>query len=156
MFQNLRKFGLAATSVLAGSAAQASPLDDVFGLWLIEGDAAIIEIEPCGKSACGRIAWLAEPVREDGSVKLDRTNPDPALQSRPICGSEMLGGFERNHDSWDNGYIYNPDDGSTYTSTMYVNEAGELSVRGYVLVEAIGRSLIGKRQDDDNGGCLSS
>lgn len=144
---------LFAAVFLMADTAIAGDAEDVFGLWLIEGDAAIIDISPCGASACGKIAWLAEPTREDGSIKLDRTNPDPALQSIPICGMDMLGGFRREDNKWVDGFIYNPDDGNTYSSTMHVTDDGNLYVRGYVGISLLGKSLVGRRQDHARDGC---
>src|SRR5659263_111612 len=55
----------------------------------------------------GKIVWLAEP-NKNGKAKVDKDNPDKALQSRPIIGLQLLKGFSFNEKTgeWDNGTIY--------------------------------------------------
>ena len=141
------------STALTGTLAEAASLEDVFGLWLTENQKAIVEVAPCGQMACGRIVWLAEPNRPDGSAKVDQNNPDPALQSRPVCGLPLIGNFQRGGDSWDDGFIYNPEDGETYTSTMHVTTDGNLYVRGYVGLPLFGKSQTWTRAADTRGGC---
>ncbi len=126
---------------------------DVFGLWKTENQNAIVEVSPCGDSACGKIVWLAEPNREDGSAKLDRNNPDPALQSRPICGMPMIGDFANGGDEWTGGFIYDPEGGDTYKSKMRLTSEGNLYVRGYVGIPLLGKSQVWTPVSDNQGGC---
>ena len=54
----MRIAALAATAALATGTAQAASLGDVFGYWLVESKSAIVEIQPCGEKACGKVVWL--------------------------------------------------------------------------------------------------
>src|SRR5579862_8545273 len=74
--------------------ASAQPQPAVVGPWLVQDKRAIIEIHPCGPDMCGRIVWLAEPLRPDGSIKRDDHNPDPALRGRGFCGLPLMTGFK--------------------------------------------------------------
>ena len=67
--------------------------DPVFGFWLIENQRSIIEIVPCGDSACGKIVWLKEPLGDDGQPRTDKLNGDDKLAGRLLCGLEMINKF---------------------------------------------------------------
>ena len=131
---------LALTAISIGS-----PLDEndvLLGKWWNGEKDAHIEIYTCTNGLCGKIVWLEEPNEEDGTPKIDDENPDEALQSRPLMGLDILSGFKYIGDNkWEEGTIYNPRDGKTYSCYLLLQEDGMLKVRGY-----IGFSLIGKTQ----------
>jgi len=112
----------------------ASALADVTGVWsTIEGKSHV-KIEPCGDKLCGKIIWLKEPLNSDGSPKIDIHNSDNNQRDRPIIGLELLKGFVPNgSNEWDDGQIYNPEDGNTYNSTMILTSPKILDVKGCVL-----------------------
>lgn len=115
---------------LAGSHSN----DPVVGTWWNVKKTAHITIAPCGDSMCGNISWMNEPNREDGTPKRDINNDDESLQNRTILGMQIIGGFEMEEPGvWDDGDIYNPEDGNTYSSNMKVNADGNLEVEGCVL-----------------------
>jgi len=118
-----------------------SGVDELLGIWWNHEKDAHIEIYKCGNQFCGKIVWLKEP-NEDGAPKKDKHNPEEALQSRPLIGLDILSGFEfKEEGSWEDGTIYNPRDGKTYSCYLKMLEEGKLKVRGFV-----GISLIGKTQ----------
>ena len=138
----------------AGGAQAAQPHEAAFGLWMVQAGNAIVNIAPCGDKACGAIAWLAEPNDEAGAPKVDRHNEDPALQSRPLCGLNIIGDFSRGADGeWESGFIYDAAKGDLYKSTMHVKDDGTLYVRGYVGISLFGKSQIWTKVDDARGGC---
>ena len=149
----MRTLASAFIATAFATASHAATPEDVYGLWLVESGAAIVEIAPCGDRACGKIVWLAEPNRPDGSPKIDAMNPEASLKSRPICGLPMIGDFSRDGDGWDDGYIYDASAGDTYTSTMHVTDEGNLYVRGYVGISLFGKSQTWTRVGDNRGGC---
>src|SRR5215510_11416985 len=100
------------------------------GLWRSETDAAIIQIDRCGPSVCGRLLSSNETV--DDPQATDDNNRDPALRKRPLKGLPLLSGFTRDGEAWVNGQIYNPDDGRTYRSSLRL-ENGVLIVKGCVV-----------------------
>ena len=124
-------------STLAVSAAEG---DHLLGLWFNQEKDAKIEIYKCGDKFCGKIVWLEEPNEEDGTPKIDDENPDEDLQSRPIMGLNILADFVYvENDTWEDGEIYDPKSGKTYSCYMKLETEKKLKVRGY-----IGFSLIGK------------
>ncbi|MBQ3876751.1 MAG: DUF2147 domain-containing protein [Prevotella sp.] len=101
---------------------------DVIGKWYTEGGESLVEIYKSGDKLNGRIVWL-----KAGDDKLDSKNPDEKLRSRKLVGTNILTGFTKGKDKWENGRIYNPKDGKTYKSTMWL-EGKELKVRGHVAI----------------------
>ena len=72
----------------------------------------------------------------------DSQNPDAKLRSRPRLGLVFMQGFKYDDDNkWDDGKIYDPESGKTYSCYMKMESANTMEVKGY-----IGFSLIGKSQ----------
>ena len=115
------------------------------GWWLDASGKAGILIAPCGQQLCGSIEWLRAPLDKAGKPKTDIHNSSAALQSRPLCGLAMLGGFTPDaggDGGWQGGWIYDPSTGNTYKSVMHVAPDGTLHVRGYIGIPLLGRSEI--------------
>ena len=128
--------------------------DPVFGFWLVENQRSIIEIAPCGESACGTIVWLKEPLDDDGQPKADHLNSGDDLRNRPLCGIEMISGFRSvDPGTWSDGSIYSPRDGKTYSASMEVRDDGTLKLRGYVLFPLFGKTQVWTREAGDRDGC---
>ena len=137
MFQAFSRIVAAAGLLLAANSALA---EDILGLW--DAGESNVEIYACGELLCGRIAELDEPLDEDGNEKLDKNNPDPALQSRPLLGMDLIAGFTRaGKRKWEDGTIYDPRDGKTYKCVMKLQRDGTLKVRGYVGVPLLGKTV---------------
>lgn len=121
---------------LAGMAQKYTPL----GVWTNEGKEARFEIYKCGDKLCGKILWLREPNR-DGKPKTDLNNPESKLRNRPLIGMVFIEGFEYDGDhKWDEGTIYDPKTGNTYSSYMKMLNKDEMEVKGYIGISLIGRS----------------
>jgi uncharacterized protein (DUF2147 family) len=144
---------LALLAVLHASGARAAT-DPLFGFWLVENQRSIIEITPCGESACGKIVWLKEPLDKTGQPLTDNLNSDDELRGRPLCGIEIINRFRRSAPgAWSDGSIYSPREGKTYSASMELRDDGALKLRGYVLLPLFGRSQVWTRETDDRGGC---
>lgn len=110
------------------------------GTWTNEDKEAKFEIYKCSNKLCGKITWLREPLR-DGKPKLDKSNPDKNLQNRPILGLVFMQGFTYDGDNkWDNGTIYDPKSGKTYSCYMKVTGKDKMEVKGYIGISLIGRT----------------
>lgn len=119
-------------------AQKLSPL----GTWTNEEGKAKFEIYKCGDKLCGKIVTLKEPLL-NGKPKMDINNPDKNLQSRPLTGMEFMKGFVYDgNNKWDEGTIYDPESGKTYSCFMKMTGKDKMEVKGY-----IGISLIGRSQD---------
>ena len=110
------------------------------GTWTNQEKEARFEIYKCGDKLCGKITWLKEPNR-DGKPKTDVNNPDKKLQSQPLIGLVFLKGFEYDENNkWDDGTIYDPKSGKTYSSYMQMLSKDKMEVKGYIGISMIGRS----------------
>ena len=117
-----------------------SEADELMGIWLNHEKDAHVKIYKCGDEYCGRIVWLKNP-EEDGAPKKDKHNPDDSLKDRPLKGLDVLSGFTFDRDKkWEDGTIYNPRDGKTYSCYLKIMEDGRLKVRGYVGISLIGKT----------------
>ena len=113
------------------------------GVWTNAEKKATFEIYKCGDKLCGKIVSLTVPNDPaTGKPKTDSQNPDPKLRNRPRLGLVFMQGFSYDSDNkWDNGKIYDPESGKTYSCYMQLESANTMEVKGY-----IGFSLIGKSQ----------
>lgn len=119
--------------------------DELLGVWWNHEKDAHVEIYKCGTQYCGKIIWLKNP-EENGAPKKDKNNPEESLQKRPILGLDILNGFEfKEEGSWEDGKIYNPRDGKTYSCYLKKLEDGTLKVRGFVGISLIGKTQLWER-----------
>jgi uncharacterized protein (DUF2147 family) len=113
--------------------------DDVKGLWLNEEKDAKVEIFRYGDKYFGKIVWLDEPNELNGKAKVDDKNPEVSLQNRPVMGLELLKDFVYyGADKWEDGTIYDPNNGKTYKCIITIKNPNLLYIRGY-----IGRAWMG-------------
>lgn len=133
----LFSFALAFTA-----SAQDYKADDVLGTWLNEDQDAHIKVYQEGDKYFGKIVWLKNPTDEEtGKPKLDKENPDEELQKRPIMGIILLSDFVYDGDGeWDDGDIYDPKSGKTYSCYMELKSMDKLKIRGYVGISLLGRT----------------
>lgn len=115
--------------------------DKIEGFWMNDDKTAKIEIyRAVDNKYWGKIVWLKEPLR-DGKPKLDIHNPKPALRNRPIIGLAILSAFVKDGENkYDEGEIYDPKNGKTYSCTITYKNNQEISIRGYIGISLIGRS----------------
>lgn len=130
-----------------GSMAAENP-DAIVGFWKTGEGNAMVKIYKNGNKYQGRVVWLKEPIDpETGKAKLDKNNADAAAQTKPVLGLINIWGFVPKGDNvWDDGNIYDPKNGNTYSSTMKLINANTLEVRGYIGVSIIGRTDTWTRQ----------
>jgi uncharacterized protein (DUF2147 family) len=68
-------------------------------------------------------------------------NPDSKKRSAPRLGLVFLRNFEYDGgNKWDDGTIYDPETGKTYSSYMKMLNANTMEVKGYIGISLIGRS----------------
>ena len=131
---------LLSIATLSPALAQAGA-DDPFGYW-VNRVGWLIEAASCKDGICGTIVGMREDAED--ALRFDIHNPDPNLQQRSLCGIAIFGAFKanRNLGEWEDGWIYNPQDGKTYSSVMEIGAEDTLEVRGYVLSPMFGRTIV--------------
>lgn len=150
----MQNFRLLLTLLVAGlfalnANAQKFATDDLIGVWEPSHGKGRVKIEKIGDKYFGKVVWLKEPIDpETGEKKLDKSNPDPALQKRKRLGLRVLQDFVSNGDGyWDSGTIYDPENGTTYSCKITMKNKNTLEIRGFVGVSMFGRTDTWKRME---------
>ncbi|MGH8320511.1 MAG: DUF2147 domain-containing protein [Gammaproteobacteria bacterium] len=135
-------FSLAALSAASYASSDAQA---ILGSWLTNDGSAKVEIVQEQGVYNGRVVWLKVPLfpADDpqgmaGKPKVDRLNPDKALQTRPIMGLALLAGFHyAGNNVWDGGTVYSPASGKSYKCKLTLASDGSLKI-------TVGGSVFGK------------
>jgi uncharacterized protein (DUF2147 family) len=118
--------------------------DSIVGQWYTKDNEALVEIFKEGETYTGKIVWLSDDVatEDDGTPVLDSNNPDPEKAKQPVLGLKMAHGFlYKGGNDWEDGHIYDPDNGKTYKCIMELRKGGkQLKVRGFIGVSLLGRN----------------
>lgn len=115
---------------------------DILGVWFNEEKDAKVEIYKENDMVYGKVVWLEEPNEPDtGEPKLDDENSDEELQKRPIMGLLLVKEFNYEGEGlWEDGDIYDPKNGKTYSCYLKLKSMDQLKVRGYIGISLIGRT----------------
>jgi uncharacterized protein (DUF2147 family) len=151
----MRKLVLVALlGALASTASAQTP--SVMGTWLTASGIAQVRIGPCPDPAngpiCGLVAGLINPKGPDGNavapdLATDYRNPDPALRTRKVIGMPLIWGFKKTADpnAFEDGHIYNGENGKTYNANISLQPDGKLRLRGYVGTPMFGETQLWTR-----------
>jgi len=103
------------------------------GRWLTQDREAVIEIQPCGTSLCGRIVGMTWPADANAPVDVD---------GRPQCGLTIISDMKPGSgDRW-TGRITNPETGHAYDAQLWLDAGGRLHLRGYVGLPLFGATQV--------------
>lgn len=125
-----RSFKNATFATLAGAALAVlmspAPAEAFSGVYYDHTGRSAIKVSPCGSGLCGRIVWVKNKAHAKG------------------CGMAIIGGGKRVGNSYDKGWIYNPDNGRKYN--VEVSRAGPgLKVVGYAGSKLLSKTMIWRR-----------
>ncbi|MGB9702876.1 MAG: DUF2147 domain-containing protein [Candidatus Kapaibacteriota bacterium] len=125
---------------------KAEKADDIIGQWYTENNESLVEIYKNNGKYYGKIIWLKEPNR-NGKPKLDEKNPDDKLKERPILGLNILKDFVFDgSNEWNDGKIYDPKSGKTYSCYIKFEDTDKLKIRGYIGISLLGRTTYWTRK----------
>jgi uncharacterized protein (DUF2147 family) len=115
---------------------------DILGVWFNEEKDAKVEIYKENGMVYGKVVWLEEPNEPDtGLPKLDDENQNEELRSRPVMGLLLVKDFNYEGEGlWEDGDIYDPKNGKTYSCYMKLESMDKLKVRGFIGISLIGRT----------------
>lgn len=119
--------------------------DDILGKWLSPSGDGQIEIYKNGDKFHGKLVWIKSVINGSSKPITDVKNPKEELRSRPILGLEILKDFVFNDGKWEDGTIYDPKSGKTYSCKLTLKDNNSLNIRGFIGVSLIGRTEIFKR-----------
>ena len=143
MIKKVTIFCFLLVTLLVGTTAY-SQSDKIEGTWFNDVKDAKIQIYKSNDGKYyGKIIWLKEPVK-NGKPKLDDKNRNEKLQKHPIVGLVILKGFEKDGDTYEDGTIYDPENGKTYDCKI-TYKGKTLSIRGYVGISMFGRTTVWER-----------
>ena len=121
--------------------AQKKP-DDILGIWFNEEKTSKVEIFKKGTLYFAKIVWLKETNdKVTGKPRVDNLNPDVKLQKTPLLGLVIMKNFVFDgKDEWEDGTIYDPKKGKTYSCYMSFDDLGKLKIHGYLVISLLGRT----------------
>lgn len=128
-----------------GLAQPAAAFRDPTGDWFTEDRKGVIHVGPCGPVFCGAIVGISEWAK-DGS-------PPKDVQGRSECQLQFIHDMKPGDDGRRHGTVTDPQDGKTYTAELWLDDAGDLRLRGYIGLPLFGSTqhwtkFVGKRQPD--------
>lgn len=124
------------------------------GIWYDDTGKGAVELKACGAKLCGYIIWLKNTTNDQGQPLVDRHNPDPGKQSRPICGLNILGNLQKMPEGgWDTGWVYDPKTGKSFDAALQLENKDQLTLIGYKGVKFLSKSFTWTRAPGDLPRC---
>lgn len=119
--------------------AQTNDADRIPGTYLSENKTGKVEVTKQNGKYIGTLVWTSI----NGAK--DEKNPDASLKKRTLKGVVILKDMTYDNGIWKNGTIYDPESGNTYKATIKLKSDGNLTLRGYIGVPALGRNSVWTR-----------
>jgi uncharacterized protein (DUF2147 family) len=114
--------------------------DAIVGEWLTQSKDGKILIYKQGTQYFGKI------IGGNSEGRKDTNNPDETLRNQPLIGKVILNNFVFDGKSkWEDGTIYDPNNGKTYSCVIKLKSNNQLEVRGYVGISLFGRTDVWTR-----------
>jgi len=89
--------------------------NEIEGVWLSEKDDYMIKITTFGSEFQARIVWLRNENEPDGTIKMDKNNPDEKYRKIPIKGLKIITDLKyHSENTWQDGKIYLPEKGKYF------------------------------------------
>jgi uncharacterized protein (DUF2147 family) len=127
---------LFAMSFCSGGYGADSP-KSLLGRWLTSDRTAIIQMESCGDFVCARIVGIGK-FRGDGSPPTD-------FRGRSQCQLMIMSDLVESISGRWTGHITNPQNGKLYNATVWIDELGQLNMRGYIITPLLGETQVWTR-----------
>ncbi len=142
--KNMKKF--IATMVLSFFAIGMANAQSVLGKWKTIDDEtgkakSIVEIYESNGKIYGKVV---EILTEKKDAKCNKCSG--ADKGKPIKGLVVIKGLQKDGDEYSGGKILDPNSGKEYKCVVKLDGAKKLSVRGYVGIQALGRTQTWHRQ----------
>ncbi len=141
---------LAALAVTLSFTASAAEIRPEF--WKNDQEGWVVEAKACGGALCAYlVSFKMVHQHPPDYVPLDERNPDPARRAQPLCGLQLIGGFKpgKKTGNWENGWVYDPDSGRTYSGTITQVDDKTAKLRAYFGFSLLGKTLMLRRVADD-------
>jgi len=114
---------------LAVASAAAAPAGSPLGDWATANGHGVIAIAQCGDALCGRIV----------GIERKPTEPMPTdADGHPQCGLTIISNERPQTDGTWLGQITDPRDGGVYGAKLWLDARGDLRLRGFLGIPALG------------------
>ena len=127
--------------------------------WTSDKDGWSVKTVPCGDALCAYLVdFKLKPTDPPGYQPVDEHNPDRNRRRDKMCGHIMMGDFrpsESADTTWDGGWIYDPDSGTTYSGKITIVDQNTVRLRGFIGISLLGRTLVLRRQTALPNQCFS-
>lgn len=132
-----------ATALLIASQAAATPPrigeDGILGEWWSEEkDGRVKFYKYKDGTFRGTLTWSKNP-------RADTENDNPKLRSRSIIGIILMWKLRYQDGEYEDGYVYNPEDGNVYRVDIKAIAHDKLEVRGYMGISLFGQTQVWTR-----------
>jgi uncharacterized protein (DUF2147 family) len=106
------------------------------GVWVDHTGRGAVEITECAGRLCGHIVWLKD------------------AGHKSVCGTQVIGNAKPvGKDTWDGGWIYDPDQNAKYSVELRTIGPDKLRVMGYMGSKLFSETFIWKRPTADLKRC---
>jgi uncharacterized protein (DUF2147 family) len=97
---------------------------------------------------------MKDPIDEKGKPLIDINNPERSKRARSICGLQIIGAAaKQSSDTWDKGWIYDPDEGKTYDLELKLKSGDVLQVTGYIGTKFLSETYTWRRASTTQPRC---
>lgn len=125
-------FCIVAIMTIASAFAQA---DKVVGTYkaVRNGVTSKVKVFKYNDGYRAHVIWVDNLKKEDGSIRLDEKNPDPAKRKVQADKIVLIDKVKFDgKDKWSGGKIYDPTSGKTFTVSLYFKDEKTLTVKGSI------------------------
>ena len=114
----------------------------IYGVWdTPKKDGKVKMYKAKSGKLCGKLSWMEEPNNNDGTPKLDVNNPNESLRDKPVLNVVLFKHFVYKGDNtWEDGTVYDPQNGKTYSCILKLKDDNSLEVRGFIGFSLLGRT----------------
>jgi uncharacterized protein (DUF2147 family) len=103
--------------------------DAINGTWQNDKKTIKIEFFKTSSGYSAKIIWMADAKNEDGTPKLDKENPNPALRKNPLVGTVIIYNLKFDgKNSYRSGKIYAPRRGMTADCLITMLSSNKMSI----------------------------
>ena len=116
--------------------------DEVLGEWFTSDKKGVILIYKTGNKYFGKVI----KGNDENAEKFDVNNPDPSKRKQTRVGLVILKNFVYDDEEWEDGTIYDPNNGKTYSCVMELDGPNKLEITGYIGFTFFGRTEVWTRK----------
>ena len=128
------------------SNAQNTP-DAILGTWITAAGNCKIEVYKQSEEFKAKIVWLKEDKNGMNDYR-DEKNPDPALRSRKLLGTDVVDGlhYDSSENEYTDGIIYDARNGKKWDSVVWLTDDNLLKIKGYWMFKFLSQTSTFRRE----------